>query len=365
MKYFDTYTSNTLAAAANQHFFINEDTDKEYTSRVFYKVFAGGRYNYSFLFSNIIDSTFSNGAVSHMNLICDEWEIVSASVAIADECNMSTMPEMGEFAALTFGEKKAKTVAPGEFFSSDPIELSPEKGQYLCLEMTFKGRMIPYHEESIIPIFALEDGEWKYCRKMPLACMVGCDRPVKKRVGFIGDSITQGIGTPKNSYEHYASVVADLLGEENSYWDIGIGYGRGNDAATDSAWLFKAKQLDVITVCFGVNDINQGFTAEQIIKNLDTILDKLHAAGVKVIMQTVPPFNYSSARIDTWNRVNDHIMTSMAERTEGIFDVRDVLSLSAEEPYMAKFGGHPDSVGNGIWGRELYKTVKAVIEEQE
>lgn len=363
MRYFETYTSNTLAAAANQHFFINEDADKEYTSRVFYKVFAGGKYNYSFLFTNIIDSTFSNGSVSHMNLICDEWEIVSASVAIVDACDDKTMPPIDGFAPLTFGDKASKTVAPGEFFASDPIELSPEKGQFFCLEITFKGGMIPYHEESIIPIFALEDGEWKYCRKMPLACMVGCDRAVKKRIGFIGDSITQGIGTPRNSYEHYAAVVADLLGEEYSYWDIGIGYGRGNDAATDSAWLFKAKQLDVITVCFGVNDINQGFTAEQIIKNLDLIMDKLHAAGVKVIMQTVPPFNYSGARIDTWNRVNEHIMTSMAERAEGVFDVRTILSKSEEEPHMAKFGGHPNSEGNGIWGRELYKTVKAVVEE--
>lgn len=363
MKYFDTYTSNTLAAAANQHFFINEDAEKECTSRVFYKVFAGGEYNYSFLFSNIIDSTFADGSVSHMNLVCDEWEIVSAAVAIVDKCDDKTMPVIDHFQALTFGGEAAKTVAPGEFFSSDPIRLAPEKGQFICLELSFRGRMIPYHEESIIPIFALEDGEWKYCRKMPLACMVGCDRPVKKRIGFIGDSITQGIGTPRNSYEHYASVVADLLGEEYSYWDIGIGYGRGNDAATDGAWLFKAKQLDVITVCFGVNDINQGFTAEQIINSLERIMDKLHAAGVKVIMQTVPPFNYSAERIEKWNKINEHIMTSMAERAEGVFDVRTILSRSAEEPHMAKFGGHPNSEGNGIWGRELYKTVKAVVEE--
>ena len=197
---------------------------------------------------------------------------------------------------------------------------------------------------------------------IPVPYKVGVKRSAEKTICFLGDSITQGIGTPKNSYEHYAAVVADLLGEENSYWDIGIGYGRGNDAATDGAWLFKAKQLDVITVCFGVNDICRGFTAEQIINSLETIMDKLHAAGVKVIMQTIPPFDYSGERINIWNKVNEHIMTSMAERAEGVFDVRSVLSKSAEEPYMAKFGGHPDSVGNGIWGRELYKTVKAVVE---
>ena len=274
------------------------------------------------------------------------------------------MPEINGFRPLLFGGSVSKTVNPGELFSSDPIELDLKKDQFLCLELTFKGRMIPYHEESIIPIFTYENGEWRYCRKMPLACMVGCDRPVKKRVGFIGDSITQGIGTPNNSYKHYAAVVADILGEDFSYWDLGIGYGRGNDAATDSMWLFKAKQLDVVTVCFGVNDICRGFTAEQIITNLEIIMDKLHNAGVKVIMQTIPPFNYSGARIETWNRVNDHILTSMSERAEGVFDVRTVLSGSDEEPYMAKFGGHPNSEGNGIWGRALADTVGRVIEIQ-
>ena len=357
MKYFDKYTSNTLAAAANQYFFINEDPEKECRSRVFYKIFAGGRYNYSLLFTNIIDSTFRDGSVSHMNLVCDEWEIVSAGVALCDECSTTVMPEIDTLIPLTFGGKNSKVVAPGEFLSSDPIELDPKKGQFLCLDLTFKGRMIPYHEESIIPIFTLEDGEWRYCRNSPLACMIGCDRKPEKRIGFIGDSITQGIGTPNNSYKHYAAVVSEHLGEKYSYWDIGIGYARANDAATDGAWLFKAKQLDVITVCFGVNDINQGFTAEKIIENLEIIMKKLHDVGVKVIMQTVPPFNYSGERINTWNTVNKHIMTSMAERAEGVFDTRTVLSLSDEEPYNAKFGGHPNSEGNRAWGDALRNVV--------
>jgi lysophospholipase L1-like esterase len=156
-------------------------------------------------------------------------------------------------------------------------------------------------------------------------------------------------------------VIADIIGEENSYWNIGIGYGRGNDAATDGAWLFKAKQLDVITVCFGVNDINRGFSADHIINSLETIMDKLHRAGVKVIMQTIPPFNYSGARIETWNRVNEHILGSMAERAEGVFDVRKILSLSEDKPYMAKFGGHPDSKGNGLWGRALAEAVEKTL----
>lgn len=363
MRYFEKYTSNTTASAMNQYYFINEDPEKEMTGRVFYKIFSGGKYNYSFLFSNIIDSTYAEGTVSHMNLVCDEWEIVSARVGLSDTCDMEVMPEVYCLKELLFDGKSSKTVAPGEFFSSDAIEIDARGGQYLCLEITFKGRMIPYHEESLLPLFALENGEWKHGRKMPIATMVGCDRPVKGRIGFIGDSITQGIGTPKNSYEHYAAVVAELLGEEYSYWDIGIGYGRGNDAATDSAWLFKAKQLDLITVCFGVNDIFRDFTADQIIKSLETIMAKLKEAGVKVLIQTVPPYDYAGAMIEKWIKVNDHIRNSMRERADGYFDVVPVLGRSVEEPHMAAYGGHPNSTGNRLWGESLAPEVEKLAKK--
>jgi hypothetical protein len=165
-----------------------------------------------------------------MNLVCDEWEILAASVGIVDFCGMSEMPEVGELTPLTFGGREQKTVAPGEFFSTDAIELSPRAGQYICLELSFRGRMIPYHEEHMIPIFVKGEGGWCATNKMPLACMMGCDRPVDCRIGFIGDSITQGLGTPQNSFTHYAAVVADILGEGYSYWDLGIGFARANDA---------------------------------------------------------------------------------------------------------------------------------------
>ena len=363
MKYFDKYSSNTTASAMNQHHFINEDPDKITTGRIFYKIYAGGKYNYSFLFSNIIDSTYSEGQTGHMNLICDEWEIVSASVALSESCDMEIMPEVFGQLPLTFSGSASKTVMPGEFFSSDAVKIDAQSGQFICLEISFKGKMIPYHEESLLPIFTLEDGKWSHCRKMPIATMVGCDRPIKKRIGFIGDSITQGIGTPKNSYEHYANVVAELLGDEYSYWDLGIGYGRGNDAATDSAWLFKAKQLDIITVCFGVNDIFRKFTADQVIESLERIMDKLHAAGVKVIMQTVPPYDYVGENIKKWEKVNDHIRNSMAARADGFFDVVPVLGKSEAEPHMAAYGGHPNSIGNRLWGEALAPVVARVAEK--
>lgn len=79
MEYFKQYVSNTVAGSGNQLYFSMKDGEIR-TGRVFYKIFSGGEYNYSVLFSNIIDSTYSDGSVSHKNLICDSWKIHSARI---------------------------------------------------------------------------------------------------------------------------------------------------------------------------------------------------------------------------------------------------------------------------------------------
>ena len=140
--------------------------------------------------------------------------------------------------------------------------------------------------------------------------MIGVDRKAQKRIAFLGDSITQGIGTSVNSYAHWNAVFAEKLGSDYSYWNLGLGYGRADDAASDGIWLFKAKQNDIVFVCFGVNDILQGYNADEIKKNLQLIVDKLHEAGIVVIVQTVPPFDYSPEHQIIWDNVNNFIVNN-------------------------------------------------------
>ena len=295
MEYFEKFCSNTYAGSGNQHCFYMEES-KIRTGRVLYKITDGGEYNYSLLFSNIIDSTYNDGEISHNNLICDSWTIHSAKIGKCEAFDSSkdvlelTMNDENKYAdirpfdfkPLTFNGKTSKEVMPGEFFVSDPVKCKFEKNEYLCLEITFSGKMIPYHEETLLPVFMKENEEWKYSKFMPLAGMVGCDRSVKGKIAYLGDSITQGIGTKANSYLHWNAVLSEKLGSDYSYWNLGLGYGRASDAASDGAWLYKAKQNDIIFVCYGVNDILKGHTEEQI-KN----------AGYKEVVQdeTIPEYD--------------------------------------------------------------------------
>ncbi len=367
MEFFNNYSSNTYAGSGNQLYF-NMQEDEIKTGRILYKIAVGGEYEYSLLFSNIMDSTYSNGTISHKNLICDSWKIHSARVGKGqitatdkkvEEMTFDKDITASNFCDLTFNGQKEKLVMPGEFFSSDPIIIDFNKNEYLCIEITFSGKMIPYHEESLLPVFVKEEGEWKYSKQMPFAAMIGCNRAVRGRIAYLGDSITQGIGTERNSYLHWNAVLSGKLGADYSYWNLGIGYGRANDAASDGAWLYKAKQADLVFVCFGVNDILQGFSEEQIKKDLETIVDTLKKNGKKVVLQTIPPFEFAEKDIEKWQRINEYIKSVLCGKVDMLFDNNPYICKDGKFP---KYGGHPNAEGCAIWADELYKSVKPFIE---
>ncbi len=359
MEYFNKYCSNTIAGSSNQSFFISDDEIK--VGRVVYKPFNFGKFNYSFLFSNIIDSTYADGSFSHKNLILDSWQIVSLKATAAILFPDNKIKGKGAFTPILFSGAPSKIVAPGEFFSSDPIELEVKEDEYLLLEIEFKGKQIPFHPELIIPTYLKQGDEWISSLEMPVPGMIGIEKEVKKKIAFLGDSITQGIGTPINSYEHYASVAANIIGTNCSYWNLGIGYARAEDISTDGAWSFKAKQNDIVVLCCGVNDILHGICSADYIKNcIETIVDKLNEAGCKILLQTVPPFSYDEDKKQVWESVNKYILEVLSKKVDSVFDNRYILS-DENALHIAKYGPHPNSEGCKLWGEAIAKHIMKII----
>ena len=347
------FTSNTLVPSSNQSWF--QGDGKVHKGRIFYKVFAGGTYNYSFMFVNAIDSTYANGSHSYANIPLDEWNINSLSIYIAKELT-NNLNEKSKI-TLTFNGKKNKTVIPKEIFYTDTVNLTCEKNDYICLEIEFSGNgKIPYMEEMMIPSFLYENGKWIESRQTPLCASILCDRPVQKKIGFFGDSITEGIGVANNSYKWWCSQIAELTGEKYSYWDIGIGFGRAQDAASCGSWLEKAKTLDTVTVCFGVNDICQGFNEETVKNALYTVVTELKNAGVRVVLFTVPPFDYNSEKEQIWRNVNAYIKTELAKMVE-VFDTVSIWGDKAPDEHRAIYGGHPNEQGSTCLAKVFVKKI--------
>jgi len=366
MIFFKTYSSNTYAGTLNQCFFMSDKTVQ--TGRVFYRISVGGTFNYSLLFSNTVESTYPPVEGSYRNMKCDEWKLDVLRLAVCSKDDFDkfekngVMPNMN-FTDVTFDGKLSKWVAPGETFSTDPIKLTFAKNDYLCVEISFTGTKLPHMCDLNIPGFLCENGKWIESNRLPVPDMVGCDRKVSLKIGYFGDSITQGIGTAKNSYSHWNAKLSERLGTENAYWNIGIAAASANDAASFGTWFDKAVQNDIVVMCFGVNDIMGGGGYEQLVSDLESIVCRLHKNGCKVIIQTVPPFVYNESMAVVWRKVNDYIKNALLQKVEAVFDNVPYLQDEGENSHMNKYGDHPNAVGCSVWADAIYPCVKEVTEK--
>lgn len=330
-----------MASTSNNYMLIF-DEEKTVTGRIYYKVRKSGRYAYRFLFSDIVDSTFADGSVSRANLCGEGYEIVSAYAGCLEAVDNTVSAEEC-FESVLFGGNTEKTVSPGEAYWSDEVSLDIKEGAYLVFEWTVRGKRMAYTPDKIVPSFVKkENGEFMASCEFPQPNLVGCDAESEKNLVFLGDSITMGLGTSVDGYNFWAARIARGLGEKYAVWNIGLGYGRCQDAASDGVWLEKAKQYDIAAVCMGVNDILQGRSAEQLKADLTTVVDRLKEAGVKICLFTVPSFNWAEDKKPVWDEVNGYIEKVLGERVDYLFDMA-TASSSPDDRYMArdKNNAHP------------------------
>lgn len=361
-QFFETMVSNTLAGSSNQAVFLPEKEDEVYVGRVLYKVFSGGEYPYSFLFSGATDSSFPIENITPADYPVTGWEIVYARIGKCKNCDMQYVPEIADFTPLTFDGKKSFKVEKPELFCSDAVRFSAEKGEYICLEIAYKGKEIPHHFENSIPAFLKVGDEWVADNRAVFANMVGCDRKVEKKVAYLGDSVTQGLGAGNNEYKHWSALVSEMLGEQYAYWNLGIGFGMANDCAKDKIWLEKARKNDTVVVCFGINDMCRVKDAQRTKQDIITIIRELKKCGIRVILQTLPPFNFQAKSLETWKELNRFIKTEMDGVADRIFDMSPVLTQDLPEGYT-KFEGHPNQEGSRLWAESFYSVLKEEIEK--
>lgn len=349
--YYAQYVSNTLAGTSNQLYY---NQGVKATAYAFYRIFDAGQFDYSLLYTNTIDSTYADGSISKRNDPCGKWYIESLSVSPVNEITTADLPEI----QLTFNGKKSKIVLPDEIFFTDKISLNVKQNEYLRVKIVYNGEKIPCHIENQIPTFKNEGDGVKANKLLPLPSMIGVNRKIEKRIVFWGDSITQGIGCKENSYLNYCAICANALGIKYSFWNLGIGYGRATDAATNKAWAKKAVNCDTAIVCFGVNDIFRVGDYRKIIAAYNKIIKIL--SGKQIIFQCIPPFDYTKEQGKLWLKLNKYIKNEISKKVFAVFDPSPILS-DEKDVFHAKYGGHPNEDGSFLWGKALYDFLKVKL----
>ena len=344
---------------------MKSDSAFTHTYRAYIKTTECGELKLRFWCSNLVDSTWADGSESSANLIGGSWKIESAYIADGGRLPDGSVIE-GTQIPVTFDSSIARLVMPGEKFWSDAARIIIPEEHYLVFSWTITtlaaGVSFPYNTEN--PLVSAYDapghaagqisaeGFQKSANCLFLPDFIGCEREGAKRIAFFGDSITQGVRTRPDAYEYWVARIAEGLGPEYSVWNLGSGWARAYDAATDKAWLSKAKLSDEIVIALGVNDIGTtGRSAVQLLEDLQTIVSSLKGSrtDMSVILCTVPTYNFSDAQELVWRDVNQAIRSHAIAGVDRVFDIAEVLSQAAPRDnllipeYMSsEFDAHPN-----------------------
>ncbi len=343
---FCEFVSNTSLALGKSY--LIEKTNGVLRQRVYVKPTLYGDFAWRFYFLNSVNSTYANGEVSHAGMSGGHWTIHHAQIGISK--SLSPDDEVSSVVEVTFDSKTSRSVSPDEELWSDEVRFEIREG-YLVWEWEIEGEGIPSMPEDIYSAYTWNGDKWvqEWNRTQP--CMMAIKREYKKRVGFLGDSITAGCGTKKDGYEMWVARIAEAVKNDFPVWNLGLGYGRGSDCATNSSWLYKAKKLDTVVITYGVNDLRsgeygkgRGSSAGEIVRWAEIMVEELQGADIKVIIATIPPFEYSERERWEWRCANLGLRLLAQRKGCEVFDIASSLE---SEPFKGDFphGSHPDGEG--------------------
>ena len=350
---FEIYQSNSITPSSCNYALKSTDGKPiQNTFRGVYKIQEFGELEYKFYFSNNVDSTFSNGSHSYRDMPTESFKIISATVGTSSK--PMGMGAINQPKALTFDGKAEREVGAREMFWSDAVSLNVPDGHYLVFEWTVEYTVIAATNSENVACYLYDysSGKMMLAQSAPMPALIGAKRENALRVAFIGDSITMGIGAGTRNHRGWAAQITELAGTDISFWNLGLGYARADDAANSPGWLEKAKNNDVIVICFGVNDINSGpykysgqRTADQITADINTIATTCKEAGCEVIIFSTPPYTYSSdAKVSVWSELTGKLKTLAETNGYDFFDFAAVLG-SPSDPSKPAYGGHPNETG--------------------
>ncbi|WP_238996498.1 SGNH/GDSL hydrolase family protein [Paenibacillus pinistramenti] len=378
----DGYVSVTaLSTAAN--FIMNRQEPFTHTYRAYIRAQASGRLKLRLWHSNAVDSTWDKGQDAAGGEPGGRWRIEAAYIGDGGLEPDGTL-DPAKLYPVTFGGSGSKEVEPGEKFSSDEVTVDLEEGHYLVFSWTLTspepGKSFPYNVEDLLASAydapgtladqASAEGFQHSAKILVLPSLIGCSRPEARNLIMLGDSITQGVRTAKDAYEYWAARISAELGPDYGVWNIGSGWGRAYDAAAEnSPWLYKAKFADEMLMMLGVNDLDIGErSADELWEDLTTIISRVKAFNpdMKIMLSTVPPFNFAENREKEWRSINERILNEPPAGADRVFNVGDTLSCAKPEDhriqakYMSnEFDPHPNGAAGAAVAEAFLKWYRA------
>jgi lysophospholipase L1-like esterase len=259
----------------------------------------------------------------------------------------------GSRRTLRFGRKRSVTIPAGGELVSDPRRFRYDAFVHVAVSVhVTSGDRATEHSTAIQTSYLApagdhtsDDADDAFTRTIgtwPYVTDLEVQAP--RRTGAVialGDSITDGLPGPVNGDGRYPDVLARRLADDGTPIAVQNEGISGNQVLRDGPIpSFGPKLLDrldrdaidqagarVVVLLEGTNDLGvpPQATAAAVIAGLQTIIDRLHAAGLRVILGTQTPCNAfamalhgNAAAIAARNEINEWIRTSGA--ADGVVD---------------------------------------------
>ncbi len=285
---------------------------------------------------------------------------VTVGVARADPDSATASADLvdGRSLPVTFAGSQATAIPAYSEIDSDPVPMTVAHGTYLAVSMYLPrpAVMISEHQSALQTSYLSAPGDHTHdgtagafttqLTSWPVltGLAVHTARPANS-VLVMGDSITDGLGTPENRDQRWPDALLMRLtspGQSPTTTVINGGIA-GNELLSDASdrtgdspgtrlsWELPAGATDVI-LQIGNNDIAAGRSAAQIIDGLTRFAGEARARGVRVFLTTITPVTPGMARYGTpaadqaRQTVNDWVRSQGRDVADGVIDLAQAVA---------------------------------------
>lgn len=186
------------------------------------------------------------------------------------------------------------------------------------------------------------------------------------KILFLGDSLTEGYGVPKE--KAYPTLVVERLNnrfaQRKMAKRVAALYGGVSGSTSASAlsrlrWFLKAKPR-VLFLAMGANDGLRGLPPAEMEKNLDATIELARKEGLKVVLagMRLPP-NYGKKNSEEFAAV----FTRLAKKYDLPFVPFLLATVGGEKDLNIEDGIHPNEKGHRKVAELIFPTLENVLTE--
>jgi len=290
--------------------------------------------------------------------------------------------------AVKFGGRPDATVAAGAEISSDPVGLTVNAGQDLAVDLYVPAPTGPatWHRSALqtsyvstagdhvggeASAFATGTGHWFFLDAVSVKTA-----SAPGTIVALGDSITDGSGSPSNANQRWPDVLHDRLAARGGGFESVVDEGiAGNRVLSDDPRngvsalnrltrdVLVRRGLKHVILLEGVNDlrtVGHTFPAEDIMAGYEKIIDRVHAKKAKIYGATLTPIEgsgrYTPAMEAERQKLNTWIRTS--RKFDGVIDF-DLATRDPADPlrFRVEYDSgdhlHPNQAGYRAMGEAV------------